>query len=282
MIWFIATLLAALLGSVRDGLQKLLLSDIESHELGFFSGTIGAILMTPFGYMYFPGHLTLFLGVLLVFSGFASVIAIWMFLVALDIGEISVITPLRRVSPVIVAVIEPFFLAASYKPGILIGAILCGLGAFITAVKTENITTPLKDLANTAAILAIGVALFKALGSIATVYLAREMNYLFLSFFSLLSMAIGFAAITHKKQDNFDLRKGWNTNVGMVGLFAVLGTILITFAYSAASATQVITVKQSTIIFSILIGGKFFKEGNMMRKIVGSLLIIISIIFVSI
>jgi drug/metabolite transporter (DMT)-like permease len=268
--------------AVRDGFQKLLLEDIESYELGFFSGVIGTLLMLPLGFLYFPTNLNFFLTVLLIFSGAASVIAIWMFLVALDIGEMSVVTPLRRISPVIVAVIEPFFLALTYNPKIILGAFLCGAGAYITAVKTENMTTPLKDLAHKAALLAFGVSVFKALGSVATVYLVQEIDYLFLSFFGLLSMALGFGAITYSKQKEFNFSQAKSLQVGLVGVFAVITTVMITYAYSLASATQVMTVKQSTIIFSILIGGKFFSEDNMLRKIIGSLLIIAAIIFVSI
>lgn len=282
MIWFIVTLFAAVLMAVRDGVQKLVLGEIESYELGMFSGIIGSLLILPVGFLYFPSGITFFMVLLLVFSGFASVIAIWMFLIALDIGEMSIVTPLRRISPVLVAIIEPFFLALSYNPQIMLGAVLCGLGAFITAVKTENMTTPLKDLANKAAMLAIGVAFFKALGSVATVYLVQDISYLFLSFFSLFSMAIGFGAITYSKKNKIRLGKIKNLKIGIVGIFAVVTTIMITYAYSLASATQVMTVKQTTIIFSIIIGGKFFSEENMLRKILGSLLIIAAVILVSI
>lgn len=269
--------------AIRDGLQKLVLGEIESYELGLFSGIIGTLLMLPAGFLYFPSQITVFLAVLLILSSLASVMAIWMFLVALDIGEMSVVTPLRRISPVIVAVIEPFFLAVSYNPKIMLGAILCGAGAFITAVKTENMTTPLKDLAQKAALLALGVAILKSLGSVATVYLVQDINYVFLSFFSLLSMAIGFGAITYSKKNELKINRiKRSPEIGLVGVFAVITTIMITYAYSLASATQVMTVKQTTIIFSIVIGGKFFSEENMIRKIIGSLLIIAAVILVSI
>lgn len=268
--------------AIRDGFQKLILDEIESYELGFFSGVIGTVLMLPLGFIYFPATITPFLALLLIFSGLASVLAIWMFLVALDIGEMSVVTPLRRISPVLVAIIEPFFLALSYNPKIILGAFLCGLGAYITAVKTENIAAPLEDLVHKAALLAFGVAFLKAIGSVATVYLVQEIDYLFLSFFSLLSMAIGFGAITYSKKKEIRLSAARNPKVGIVGIFAVVTTVMMTYAYSLASATQVVTVKQTTIIFSILIGGKFFSEDDMIRKIIGSLLIIAAVIFVSI
>jgi len=268
--------------AVRDGLQKLVLGRIESYELGLFSGIIGTMLMLPLGFLYFPSQITPFLVFLLILSNFASVLAIWMFLIALDIGEMSVVTPLRRVSPVIVAIIEPFFLALSYNPKITLGAVLCGAGAFITAVKTENMAAPLKDLKHTAALLAFGVAILKALSSVATVYLVQDINYLFLSFFSLLSMAIGFGMVTYSEKNKINIAKITDPKISLVGVFAVITTVMMTYAYSLASATQVVTVKQTTIIFSILIGGKFFNEENMARKVIGSMLIIAAVVLVSI
>jgi len=268
--------------AVRDAFQKVVLGDLESYELGFFSGIIGTVLMLPLGILYFPTEMTPFLVGLLILSNLASVLAIWMFLVALDIGDISIVTPLRRISPVFVALIEPLFLTISYNPMILLGAFLCGIGAFITAVKTKNITTPFKDLFHKAALLSFGVALLKSVGSIATVYLTREIDFIFLSFFSLLSMAIGFGAITYSKKQKINKAQLKNPKIGLIGILAVLTTLMITYAYSLASATQVVTVKQTSIIFTILIGGKYFKEENIARKIIGSLLIIAAIILTTI
>lgn len=282
MFWIIVVLVAAFLMSVRDGFQKKVLKDIDAYELGFFSGVIGSILLLPYGIIHFPTELSLFLAGLLAFLGVVTVLSIWIFLVALDIGEMSVVTPLRRVSPVFVAVIEPIFLALSFNPVVVFGAFLCGLGAFVTAVKTENIFEPLEDLLQITALMAIGVAVLKAFGSIATVYLVKEIHVLFLSFYSVLAMAIGFGLITYRNNGGFNYHKIKDFEVSLVGLLAVAGTILITYGYSLASATEVVTLKQSTILFSLLIAGKYFEEEGLKRKAVGSTLIIAAVIIVSI
>lgn len=275
-------LFAAFIMAARDGFQKRVLGDIDAYELGFFSGIIGSILLLPYGVMYFPTGVSLLSGVLLILLGIFTVGSIWMFLVALDLGEMSVVTPLRRISPVFVALLEPFFLALSFNPLVIFGALLCGLGAFITAVETENLFDPLKDLMKFTAVLAIGVAVLKAFGSIVTVYLVEEMSVLFLSFYSVLTMAVGFGLITYRNNGGYNYQKIKDIEVFSVGILAVVGTVLITYAYSLATATQVVTVKQTTILFSIIIAGYYFEEESLKRKTVGSLLIIAAVILVSI
>lgn len=281
-VWMAAALMAALSSSFRDGIQKKLTDNYSPVELGFYGGVLGTLFLLPAAVYFAPQKLTLEIAAMGTFSGLTTVAGIWMYLKALQLGDISKAAPLKKTTPIFVGLLEPLILSTVYSPNVLIGVSLGVGGAIILTLKPGNTLKHLDDLKDPVILLSLGVALIYTASSISQKYVIGQVHPLFLGFFTYLVATLGFTALMKSRAETVEARILKKPVIVGVSALATLSIAFTFFGYSLASAAQVITVKQASIVFSVLIGAKYFDEERMARKLIGSALIIAGVIAVSI
>lgn len=282
-LWLLIAVVAALLKTGYSTLQKHLTVEYDGLELSYVTSVLGLAFIAPIGLWSastndFTPTTTLLAMVLL--SGIVNIAAIYFFLTALELEDLSVIAPLVQVTPIFVAISEPFVLRTPFETTILFGAVLAVVGGYVLLTDTRALLYPLAGVSTRAATLALAAAGFFAVTSLANRFVTVRMAPFFYAFLIYLIMSVGFAIILYSRRNHVpssDLLQG---KLLVLGGITSLRTSVTYVAFSLAAASRVSVALQLSIVCSIFAGGLFFGERNILRKAIGAALIISGIIFV--
>lgn len=167
------------------GLQKRLTFDYDRLELSYITSTLGLLFLVPIRawYLYHTDvRFTLPVVAVIVVSGVANIGAIGAFLTALELEDLSVVTPLMQSTPIAVAIAEPFVLAVEYDAGVILGATAAVTGAYVLLSGTGGLSAPVRRITDLPALLALSAALLFATASIANQYAVTHVPPLFYAF----------------------------------------------------------------------------------------------------
>ncbi len=281
--WLLVVVLAAFVETTYSSLQKHLTVEFDGLELSYITSVLGLAFLVPVGlWILFTTEIpiTPMVAAVILLSGTVNIAAIYAFLTALKIEDLSVVAPLVQLSPIFVAFSEPVFLATPFNVFFIIGAFLAVGGSFILLADERAWLRPLAHVSTRAAILAISAAAFFSVASLSNRYVTTRISPMFYTFLIYFLMTAGFAiilAVRRKRIRTVSLVKPKLVSLG--GLTA-LRTSLTYFAFSLAAASRVTVSLQLSILFSVIAGGLLFGERQILRKLLGGLLIILGIVFV--
>lgn len=280
-IWILTALAAAAFSSIKAAIQKYLTDDYGSIDIGYMRSVLSLIFLVPVAFgVYIYSGITLrppaVLGALV--SGLGNVIGIYLMLEAFAIEDISVVSPLRRTTPVWVALIEPLLLDFSYSLMTVAGAALAVAGGYVILAEDRELLKPLTP--SRGALLALSVSFIIAGVSLAERFATQRINPMVFAFLVYIVMSVSFTFLARRKGTSVERNDFLRREVLVVGLVAALGSLSIFYSFSLAAASKVVTVKQAVIVFNVLIGGFYFGEEDILQKIIGALLIISGIVLV--
>ena len=278
-------LIAALFSSFKGIARKHVSRDFSSVEIGYMGQVYGAVMLLPLAiWRYLEVGLVLNSGVLTaVLVSTAIIIAsTYLYIEALRITDISVTEPLRNTSPIFVALFEPLVLEINFQIMIIGAALLGSLGAYILVAK-DSLLTPIENMKNKGALMSILVAFILAVYSIAQRFGATNADPLIFIYLTYVTSLIGFWLWKRKESEgNIKLESYFRKDVFALGTVTALGVVAGILAYSMISASEVTVIKQTSAVFSVLIGGRFFKEDDLLRKLVGVVIIGLGVLLVAI
>jgi drug/metabolite transporter (DMT)-like permease len=276
-------LIAALFSSFKGIARKHVSRDFSSVEIGYMGQVYGAILLLPLAiWRYLEVGITVNSGIItaVLISTIIIVLSTYLYIEALRITDISVTEPLRNTSPIFVALLEPLILKINFQTLILGAALLGSLGAYILVAK-DSLLTPIENMKNKGALMSILVAFILAVYSIAQRFGATNADPLIFVYFSYITSMIGFWIWKRKEaKGNIKLESYFRKDVFALGTVTALGVVAGIFAYSMISASEVTVIKQTSAVFGVVIGGRFFKEDDLLRKLIGAIIIGLGVLLV--
>lgn len=278
----ILALTAALFSSLKGIARKHISKDFTSIQIGYLGQVYGSVLILPFaawrytqtGFNPTPGIL-----LALVISTAVVLASTYLYIEALRITDISVTEPLRNTSPIFVALLEPLLLGINFQTLILAAALLGSAGAYILVSK-DSLLTPIENMKNKGALISVLVAFILGLYSIAQRFGATNADPLIFIYLTYVTSLIGFWIWKKHEGTSVELKTYFRKDVFILGTVTAIGVVAGIYAYSFISASETTVIKQTSAIFSVLIGGKFFKETDLLRKTIGALIIIAGVILV--
>ena len=278
----ILALTAALFSSLKGIARKHVSKDFTSVQIGYIGQVYGAVLILPFaawrytqtGFQPTTGIITA-----LMISTLVVLASTYLYIEALRITDISVTEPLRNTSPIFVALLEPAVLGISFQTLLIAAAVLGSAGAYILVSK-DSLLTPIENMKNRGALLSILVAFILGLYSIAQRFGATNADPLIFIYLTYVTSLIGFWIWKRKEGSKIPLKTYYRRDIFTLGLVTAIGVVAGIYAYSFISASETTVIKQTSAIFSVLIGGKFFKETELLRKTIGASIIITGVILV--
>jgi len=279
--WLGVALVAAVLNTSYQAFQKHLTLDYDGFELSYITSVLGLAFMLPIGAWYVatadPGVTPTVGGAILV-AGVANIAAIYAFLGALALEDLSVVAPLRQSTPVLVALSEPAVLAVAFDPGLLVAALAAAAGAYV--LLADSPLAPLRRFGQRATLLAVGAAALFAVASLAARFITQAVPPLFYSFAVYLLMAVGFVAIRAYRSGTVPIRPLLRARLlGLGGLTATRTSVTyLAFSFPAASATGVTVALQASVVMNVLIGGMLFREEHTGRRLLGAALIVAGVV----
>jgi drug/metabolite transporter (DMT)-like permease len=275
-------LIAALFSSLKGIARKHVSRDFSSVELGYMGQVYGSVLLLPFAiWRFLDVGLNLTTGVITAL--FVSTIIIigstYLYIEALRITDISITEPIRNISPIFVALLEPLIMDINYETMLLGAAFLGSAGAYILVAK-DSLITPIENMKNKGALISVIVAFILAIYSIAQRFGATNADPLLFTYLCYLTSLAGFWYWKRKESEQIEIKSYFRKDIFALGTVTALGVVAGIFAYSMISASEVTVIKQSSAVFSVLIGGRFFKEEDLVRKFLGAVIIMLGVLAV--
>jgi uncharacterized membrane protein len=191
---------------------------------------------------------------------------------AYDAGDLSVAYPLSRTAPVLVAVWDMLVARNQITAVGIVGTMLAGVGALVLQLPAVRARGGRAVLGENVTRYALTTAVFIALFTIIDKHgVAHVHPFLFLYFtgmgeFSIIGMVVGRTALSRA---GHELRRN-----GRPLLFtAVIGPFsyfLILWVLTAAPASYVLGLRQTSIVFGVLLGHFFLREGETRYRLAGA------------
>ncbi len=205
---------------------------------------------------------------------------------ALKESDISLVTPLWKIS--LILLVAWGFLCLGETPSLtgLIGVVISMVGVYLLNVKQASISlwapivALMKDrgqLWTLAAAMgyAPAVVLIKKMALLSDPAFAVFMGYLFGSV--LVTPYTLYQSAKHFPQ----VRKFWKSFIGL-GAFSALATLFGTTAYTLTISAYVESVKQVEILLALLIGYFFFQEGATIRAVwLGAMVMLMGLVLLN-
>lgn len=292
MLWLYATVAAAIIWGILSLVSKKLMEN--SSSLVFT--TIYSVLATIF---YIPVFLYTFVGSQLEFSlvavaatlisGAANIASSLIYNLSIKIGEVSKVVPFTRLSPIFTAILGFFILNEHVGLKLSIGIIAATFGSYIVIKeKNKSLISILQSKENFKPVgLATLSALMVTIAALADRTATQQIQPEMYTFFVYMFMSTGLLSYhVTKKPENLDImREKLSENTGLyifTGLTAALASLLIFTAYSKAPASKVMPIINLQVLISVITGGILFKEGNLLRKTAGSIILVAGVSLVAI
>lgn len=149
MHWFLLAIIGPALWSISNHLDKYLLQTFFKGQgvgaLIIFSSIIGTFML-PLILLIEPNVLNIapWQAVANVINGVISIIAVLVYLYALQKDEASTVTPLFQIIPVFAFILGYFFLAETFSAQQLFGAFFVIAGGIMLSLDLENTKPKLK------------------------------------------------------------------------------------------------------------------------------------------
>jgi drug/metabolite transporter (DMT)-like permease len=282
-IGILVALVSALTSSLRESIRKHVATDFSSVEIGFMTQVYGVILLAPFAAWYLLNssfQLTPALGFSIIVSAAGVLSSTYVYVEAMRISDLSVTEPLRQMTPLMVAVLEPLILNVEFSAIVLVAGMMGATGSYVLVSK-NGLAKPVENMRNRGALMAILVAAIFAVLAIAKRFGSTSIEPLLFTYFTYILGLAGFWIWKRRNGDSLNQEDFMRRDVFAMGTVTAVGAVITIYAFSLISASEVVVVKQTSGIFGILIGGRFFREEQLFRKLIGAAIIIAGVVLVT-
>ncbi|UCD79905.1 MAG: EamA family transporter [Desulfobacterales bacterium] len=205
----------------------------------------------------------------------------WIFLThSYKEGDLSHVYPIMRSSPALVLVIAVLFLGEQVSIQGVAGILLVAVGVYCINMKqisVKELLAPIKSIAHDrstqfAFLTLISVALYSIVDKMA-VAIIHPILFAFFHLFFGMCYYTPYIMLTK----NADLiRKEWNSGhvkVIMAGGIGITGYALILIAFTIERVSYIVGLRQTSIVFAVLMGSHFLKEKHRGIRLAGALII---------
>lgn len=205
----------------------------------------------------------------------------WIFLTqSYKEGDLSHVYPIMRSSPALVLVIAVLFLGEQVSVQGAAGILLVAVGVYIINMKHisgEELLAPVKSIANDrstrfAFLTLIAVAFYSIVDKMAVDYI-HPILFAFLHLFCGMCYYTPYILFV-KKADI--IRKEWHTGlvrIIMSGVIGITGYSLILIAFTIERVSYIVGLRQTSIVFAVLMGSHLLKEKHKGIRLAGALII---------
>jgi len=289
MTWFIIALLSSFLSAFAAITQKKVLFNLNPVQFSFYLSIANLVLSIPFFFFIDYNAINISNLSVLFIKSLIGVVAFLCVMTALKNMQISNALPLLALTPGFVAVVAFLFLGEELKFYEVLGLISLVAGTYILESKNlKEILFPFNVFLKSKyhQYILAALLLFTA-SSVMDKLLLVKMNLTPFSltafqhvYFALLFLIIYFLFKGKLENRNPEINK---TDVLWIILISVL-TIGYRYtqivAVSLASVALTLAVKRTSVLWATVIGGKIFKDSNLLKKTIAVLFILLGAILI--
>jgi uncharacterized membrane protein len=241
------------------------------------------ILMIPVFYLilpeiYFPMEILPYLLV----SGLAEVVYFIGLGKAYEDGDLSVVYPVARSSPVFVTIVAALFLGEVISLTGVLGILIIFLGVYVLHLKgltVADFSAPLKYLKSSssryAVIAALGTTVYSITDKLGVTAVNPLLYSFWLGFFVTGMMTIAVILRKGVKPILYELKHPFK--VSFAGILMRGGYMLVLYAMSIAPVSYILALRQVSVVIGALMGVVFLKESYGRVRVIGSIIIFLGV-----
>ncbi|MFH0890360.1 MAG: EamA family transporter [Candidatus Aenigmatarchaeota archaeon] len=279
--WFFFAVLSAVFTGVTTVLEKKQTNVQHSLEFSSVHSIITVIMSIPL--LLFLSPINLKTVALTFVASLFGTIAFWFWIKSLRRGDLSTVSPLINLNPAILAILAYFVLGESLSSPQLGGVMLIIIGSYILESRAhENMLDPFrKMLKSDYAHFVILSAILYAISSLFDKIILDQTTPITYLILVQIFISINFMFLISFRYKNglkpvINAMKSWRS-ISLISLFTLLGRIAYMFAASLSFISLAVPVKRMSSLFTVIIGGTSFKEKNIDRKIIATIVMLIGI-----
>jgi uncharacterized membrane protein len=214
----------------------------------------------------------------------------WLFLTrAYKEGDLSHVYPIMRSSPALVLVFAVLFLGEQVSLEGVAGILLVAVGVYIINMKHisgQELLEPIKSISSDrstrfAFLTLISVAFYSIVDKMAV----HHMHPILFAFFHLFCGMCYYTPyiLLTKKVDI--IRKEWHTGLMrsiMAGVIGIIGYSLILIAFTIERVSYIVSLRQLSVVFAVLMGSFWLKEKHTVMRLSGAVVIFAGCFLISV
>ncbi len=289
MEWYLLALISALFSAFAAILEKKILFKQHPISFTFILSLLNLALASMFLFSVDISTLPINALLILLLKSALNAIAFLMVMYAIKNLELSECLPLLVLTPGFIAIFGFIFLGEILTIAQISGLILLILGVYILGLEDkQKLFEPFKKLIKIKAyrFIFIALALFTTTSLLDRFILVRQklIPEAFM-FYQHLFFAVIFLLIflfSKDKLTNFrkNIKLSWFFIISLA-VFTIIYRYAEILAVKAAPATALaIVLKRLSVFFAVIIGGKLFHEGNLLRKAIATIILIAGAVLV--
>lgn len=282
MEWLIFAILSALFHATTQALSKYNLLNLKPTTVGAAKFGFAAPFLLALMIIKGPAiqDTTTFWYSLFIASAL-NTLATFLIMKALKISPLSLSIPFMSFTPVFLIFVAFIFLGEIPSLYGIVGICLVVIGSYLMNIKSisNGIFQPFKDLKDEKGPLLVFTAAFiiSMVATFAKKSMLSSNTHTFIFGFALLqAIILSFFSIS-------EIRAVFKKSKELIvlGISQALSEFFAALALVSAYASFAVSVKRTSLIFSVLIGYFFFKEKNIAERLVGTALMVAGVIIIS-
>lgn len=284
MTWFYLAFISAVFSALAAISEKKILFKLDALDFSFLVSITTLILSIPF-FFNAPLDVNFSTPLLILFvKAILSAIAFLCVMLAIKNLEISEALPLLALSPGLVAILGVLLIGDALVINEWIGLLLMLIGTYILELRKgdQNVLAPFKSLLRFQKYKYVFFALVLfSITSLIDRVLLKDFKlppYTFMAYQQLFFAVIFSAMIIFREKKIREVFKPLNRNI--LFLILLISIFTVVYRYTQIEATKiaavalVLSVKRLSVLMAIIIGGRLFKESNVLKRVIATTIIL--------
>src|SRR3990167_9557494 len=284
MLWILFAFITAFALSTAYALSKRAMTQSNEYVIAWVrEGYALPFIAIAFFFIPIPNlDTTFWISVLILLP--LEITALILYVKAIKLSPLSLTIPYMALSPVFIIVIAFFLLGEWPDKSGFAGIFLITVGAYLLNAKASSLGLlgPIKAIAKEkGSLLMVIVAVIYGITSTIGKIAVQHSGPIFFGFFYpllltiTLSMVVGIKGTLHRVVSR-------PVTFLTIGIFTAIMILSHFLAISMADVAYVISVKRTSLIFSVLYGRLIFKEINVTERLLGSILMLAGIVSITV
>jgi uncharacterized membrane protein len=284
MTWFYLALISAIFSALAAISEKKVLFKLDALNFSFFVSIVTLVFSIPF---FFDAPLNVALStplIILFVKAVLSAIAFLCVMLAIKNLEISEALPLLALSPGLVAILGVLLIGDVLVLNEWIGLVLMLVGTYILELRKtdQSIFDPFKSLLSFEKYKYVFFALILfSITSLIDRLLLKDFKlppYTFMAYQQLFFAVIFSTMVLFRKKKLTGMFNPLNKNI--IFLIILISIFTVVYRYTQIEATKiaavalVLSVKRLSVLMAIILGGKLFKESNVLKRAIAAIIIL--------
>lgn len=285
MLWLILSLFSALSQSTSDFFGKKCLQNLDEYVVASLRSFFSSLCLLPLLFFMEIPNLDNIFWLTTLFTGGLFSVAFILYMRAIKNSPLSLTVPMLAFTPLFLLITSPLILGEFPSFFGLTGILLIVSGTYILSIKdvSESYFAPFKALVKEKGPLAMLVVaiIFSITANLVKIGIQHSNPLFFPIVSNAFTSVFLFPTILTKSKKSAKMIRVNLKVLFTVGLFHALMFISLSKAMELAIVPYVISVKRTTIIFSILYGYLFFKEKRVMERLIGASVMVLGVLLIS-